>query len=362
MQPIIEKYRQVIVQIAAPQSTGTGFFLKDEGLIVTNNHVVEGNREIVIEGAAFKKQLARVLYIDPRFDLAFVAQPTDFGPEMPEIRIGKSKTLAEGDKIVAVGHPFGLKYTATQGIVSNTRHSQNDINYIQHDAALNPGNSGGPLVDEAGEVVGINTFIIRDGNNIGFSLPADLLAKAIVDFKNLGASSAARCASCLNLVSEKNIDGKYCPHCGSKIELPDKAELFQPSGVPKTVETILEKAEQNVPLSRKGPFSWEIKHGSAKIDLTYHEKSGLLTADAFLAQLPKENIAPIYEYLLRQNWSLQNLSFSVHEQDIVLSLLIFDRYLNEETGLEMLRYLFEKADEHDNVLVEKLGALWKPEE
>ena len=137
MNTIIELYKDIVVQIATPYSTGTGFILPREKLIVTNEHVVRDNHELVIEGRLIPKQLAKVVFLDQRFDLAFIALPAM--ASMPElVDIEKIQKLKEGDLIIAVGHPFGLKYTATQGIVSNTMHMQNDISYIQHDAALNP--------------------------------------------------------------------------------------------------------------------------------------------------------------------------------------------------------------------------------
>lgn len=361
MKAVFEQYRAIIVQIATPQSTGTGFFLKEPNLIVTNNHVVEDNRSVVIEGTMFKKQMVAVLCTDPKYDLAFLAPPQ--GADLPEISLGEAATLTQGDVVGAVGHPFGLKYTTHDGIVSNTQHVMNDIRYLQHSAAINPGNSGGPLLNRAGQVVGVNTFIIGNSNNIGFALPVEYLASAIADFKKMDSEDCTRCASCANLVSEKNIENKhYCPTCGSKVELPSQAETYTPTGVSKTIEELLTKVGHDVLLSRRGPLSWEIKHGSAKIDLSYHEKTGLIVADCFLCQLPKDNIKPIYEYLLRLNYEVEGLTFSVHGQDIILSLLIFDRYLNTDTGMAMLQRMFEKADHYDNILIEEYGAQLKMEE
>ena len=95
--------------------------------------------------------------------------------------------------------------------------------------------------------------------------------------------------------------------------------------------------------------------------MSYHDKSGLISADTVLCELPKENIKPLYEYLLRENYTNEALTLSLNDQDIVLSLLIFDRYLNEDTGKAMLSQLFNKADYYDNVLVEQFGATWKAE-
>lgn len=361
MSDFVETYRNVIVQIATPNSTGTGFYLRDRGVIVTNHHVVEGNRSVVVEGAKFTKRLSRVRFTDQRYDLAFLEGPSDID-DLPEVRLGVDKILRERDPVTAMGHPFGLKFSVKSGIVSNTREVMNGIPYLHIDAALNPGNSGGPLVDNDGEVVGINTFVIRDGDNTGFSLPVNFLQESLDGFLALHSENACRCTACMNIVTEKTVDNNFCTYCGNRVELPAAVEEYVPSGVPKTIESLIEKIGHDVALSRCGPNAWEIRQGSAKIIITYHDKSGLMSADAVLCQLPKENIKPLYEYLLRQNYTSEALTLSVHDQDIILSLLIYDRYLNEETGQSMLRNLFEKADYFDNILVEEYGATWKVED
>lgn len=359
MSDFVETYRGVIVQIATPSSTGTGFYLKKPGLIVTNHHVVEGSRAVVVEGKHLKKQLARVHYADRKYDLAFLESPGDPAADLPEVRLGVGKTLRERDPITAFGHPFGLKFSVKNGIVSGAREVLNNIPYLHIDAALNPGNSGGPLVDNDGEVVGVNTFVIRDGDNIGFSLPVEFLQEALEEFLRSGADNAARCTGCGNVVTVQTVDHQHCSHCGHKVELPGSVEEYLPTGVPRTIEAIIQRTGHDVALSRCGPNAWEIRQGSARINITYHDRSGLMTADAVLCELPKTNIKPLYEFLLRENYTHEGLTFSVHEQDIVLSLLIYDRYLNEETGLRLLQTIFEKADHYDNLLVEQFGAAWK---
>lgn len=354
---IIEHFKEAVIQIATPHATGTGFFLKSQNVIVTNEHVVRGNRRVVINGDSFEKQIVRVVYLDPRLDLAFLEPPEDHS--IPSVYLGVGEPLQEGEPVIAVGHPFGLKYTATQGIISNMHHQQNEIEYIQHDAALNPGNSGGPLVDFHGHVIGVNTFIIRDGNSIGFSLPADTLAEALREYVGHAGQTAVRCHSCLNLVFEEDEEDGFCPHCGTKVVLPSNVELYEPSGVKKTIESLLEELGYEVELSRKGPNSWEVTRGSADVNVAYHEQSGLIIGDAYLAILPRQDIKPIYEFLLRQNYLTKGLTFSIKGQDIILSLLIYDRYLNNETGKILFDHLFEKADEYDNILVEEYGASWK---
>lgn len=357
MKAVIDQFRGVIIQIATPYSTGTGFYLRDADLIVTNDHVVQDNRKVVIDGHLIEKQLVRVIFSDPKHDLAFLEAPKQ--TNLPEVELGTAKNLSEGDQVIAIGHPFGFKYTSTQGIISNVSHEINDINYYLIDAALNPGNSGGPLLDRQGDVIGVNTFIVKDGNNIGFSLPISYLAEAIEEFNKSERKVGARCSSCQNIVNESNIDGQYCPFCGSKVKLPSQIDDYEPIGVAQTVETMLEKAGHDVQLSRRGPNNWDIRQGSARISIAYYEKNGLITGDAYLCTLPKKEIGPLYEYLLRQNYEVESLTFSVKDQDVILSLLIYDRYLNVETGLKLFTHLFERADYYDNILVEEYGAQWK---
>ena len=358
MSDFIDSYRDVIVQIATPYSTGTGFYLKDRGLVVTNHHVVEGNREVIIEGAKFKKQLSKVCYADRKYDLAFLQGPKN-GTELPEIRLGVGKVLRERDTVMAIGHPFGLKFSVKKGVISSVREMVNNIPYIHIDAALNPGNSGGPLVDNDGDVVGVNTLGIQNSDNIGFSLPVSFLEESLVEYLKVGADNTCRCTACSNVVSEKTVENDFCSFCGNRVKLPGSEDEYLPTGVPRTIEALITRTGHDVNLSRCGPNCWEINQGSAKIHIMYYEKTGLMTADAILCHLPKENIKPLYEYLLRENYSSEALTFSVHEQDILLSLLIYDRYLNEDTGMNSLLQLFEKADYYDDILVEKYGAQWK---
>lgn len=359
MKEIINLYKNIIVQIATPYSTGTGFYLKKANLIVTNEHVIRGNREVVINGEGFEKQMTRVVFSDVRHDLAFLQPPNII--EAPSVELFDGEKMERGEMVIAVGHPFGLKYSATQGIVSNVGEEKNDLLYIQHDAALNPGNSGGPLINKRGEIVGVNTFVIKNGNNVGFSLPIRYFQDTIKEFQASENPVGVRCASCSNIVFEQTTEGGYCPHCGAKVQLPSEVETYEALGVCKTVEELLDKMGHNVGLSRIGPNNWEILQGSATINISYHEKTGLIMGDASLCLLPKKNIKPLYEYLLKQNYKIEGLTFSIKENDIVLSLLIYDRYFNMDTGTKLFQHLFEQADYYDNILVEEYGAIWKHE-
>src|SRR3970040_2466460 len=108
-QHIIDKFQPIIIQISTPHGTGTGFYVKEQNLIVTNDHVVKGNSEAVINGKIFQKQSAQVFFNDPKYDLAFIKMPD--GVEMPDIHLAHGRPVKDGDVVIAIGHPYGLNYT-----------------------------------------------------------------------------------------------------------------------------------------------------------------------------------------------------------------------------------------------------------
>ena len=355
----IDLFNNAVIQIATPYSTGTGFYLSEFDLIVTNEHVVRENLHVVLAGENIEKAIVDVLYVDPLYDLAFLAVPE--GHKLGEVALADNKILKQGMSVLAVGHPYGLKYTATQGIISNLLHEQKGINYIQHDAALNPGNSGGPLISNEGRVIGVNTFIIKDGNNIGFSLPYNYLRETLKEFVEGNGKPAVRCNSCLNLVFDEAINIDYCPHCGSEIRLIKDIDPYIPTGISKTIEDMLITLGYNTDMARRGPDHWEVQRGSAKINISYYHKNGLIVGDAYLCSLPKANIKELYTFLLRQNYELESLVFSVKGQDVIISLLIYDQYLNLDTCTKLMQHLMEKADHYDDILIDQYGALKKNE-
>ena len=163
---------------------GSGVIISPDGYILTNNHVVEGADEIEITLTDSRRARARVIGTDPETDLAILKVELD---KLPVIVLGDSDALAVGDRVLAIGNPFGVGQTVTSGIVSALGRTQLGINtfenFIQTDAAINPGNSGGALVDVNGNLMGINTAIYsRSGGSmgIGFAIPVST-AKMVLD-------------------------------------------------------------------------------------------------------------------------------------------------------------------------------------
>jgi S1-C subfamily serine protease len=167
------------------QGMGSGFVIDSEGHILTNFHVVEGARQVEVTTSDKKKYKAQIVGTDPIHDLAVIQIPNK---GVPQAEIGDSKSLVVGQKVYAIGNPFGLSGTMTRGIISSIRSLKGERGFIdeaiQTDAAINPGNSGGPLLNARGQVIGINTMILTGGveqsAGIGFAIPINT-AKAVLD-------------------------------------------------------------------------------------------------------------------------------------------------------------------------------------
>ncbi len=167
------------------QSLGSGAIVRADGVIITNNHNIEGADEVMVQLADRREFPAKVLLADPRADLAVLK--IDVGNErLPVIAIDATEDLQVGDLVLAIGNPFGVGQTVTNGIVSATARSNLGITdfgfFIQTDAAINPGNSGGPLVDMDGDLIGVNTAILsRSGQSsgVGFAIPASMARQII---------------------------------------------------------------------------------------------------------------------------------------------------------------------------------------
>jgi serine protease Do len=174
----------------ARRGAGSGFIIRKDGVVLTNNHVVEHAKEITVSLSDGRKLPAKVLGRDPKTDLAVLK--IDSKEALPVVQLGDSDGLSVGDWVVAIGNPFGLDNTVTAGIVSAKGRAIGQGPYdhfIQTDASINPGNSGGPLFDEHGNVVGINTAIFsQSGGNIGigFAIPINMAKELVPQLEENG--------------------------------------------------------------------------------------------------------------------------------------------------------------------------------
>ena len=175
------------------QGQGSGFILDKAGHILTNFHVVAGaNRGIEVQLSDKRKFAARVIGTDRTHDLALLQIDA---PNLQPVTLADSSQLNVGQKVYAIGNPFGLGGTMTRGIISSIRSIRNEDgapieDAIQTDAAINPGNSGGPLLNSSGEVIGINTMIASNGadqsSGIGFAIPINTAKAVLADLLKYG--------------------------------------------------------------------------------------------------------------------------------------------------------------------------------
>jgi len=175
------------------QGQGSGFILDKTGHVLTNYHVVQGaNRGIKVQLSNKRTYDAKVIGTDPKHDLALLQINA---PNLEPVTLANSRELAVGQKVYAIGNPFGLNGTMTRGIISSIRtigasEGSPIEDAIQTDAAINPGNSGGPLLNSRGEVIGINTMIASNGANqssgIGFAIPINTAKAVLIDLTRYG--------------------------------------------------------------------------------------------------------------------------------------------------------------------------------
>lgn len=187
---------EAVVQIRTPASIGSGFLINEDGFLMTNFHVIEGETQISVEVYHQRagqlepktyKQL-RIVAMNKFADLALLKIEDKDAPKFKFVTLGNSDQMAVGERVFAVGSPLGLERTVTEGILSTkTRPMAGDL-YLQTTAQINPGNSGGPLFNLSGEVVGITNMKVTFGEGIGFAIPVESV-KYFLDHRDAYAYS-----------------------------------------------------------------------------------------------------------------------------------------------------------------------------
>lgn len=175
------KLGQAVVQVRTPGGLGSGFILNEEGYLITNFHVIEGETQISVEvyhqksGSLERKSYkqVRIVAINKFADLALLRIEDKDAPAFAHVPLGSSDALAVGDRLFAIGSPLGLERTVTEGIMSTKTRELEGTLYLQTTAQINPGNSGGPLFNLRGEVIGVTNMKITFGEGLGFAIPVE---------------------------------------------------------------------------------------------------------------------------------------------------------------------------------------------
>jgi serine protease Do len=170
------------------QSVGSGFIIGKDGIVATNNHVIESATTISVILDNGKQYDAEIIGKDKKLDIALIKIKTD--KKFTPVKLGNSDDILLGETVIGLGNPYGLNNSVTTGVISNKIRllpsGDHVALYIQTDTLINPGNSGGPLVNLDGEVIGINSAIYKEAQGIGFSIPINILKRIVPELKKYG--------------------------------------------------------------------------------------------------------------------------------------------------------------------------------
>jgi serine protease Do len=213
---VVDRAKKSVVEITLEDGAGSGVIIDAAGIVVTNRHVIGNRRTVTIRDVGGNEYEGTVVRSDGNIDYALIK--TNIPGAIP-VKFNKDP-VRDGMTVVAIGHPLGLDYSVTKGIVSSAKRTMHNVDFIQTDVAINPGNSGGPLIDEQGEVVGINSWTRTDAQNVGFAVPSvyieEALAEVLSNFDKLDEMYYCNVCGWLNEKKEK-----YCEHCGVRTEKPE---------------------------------------------------------------------------------------------------------------------------------------------
>lgn len=283
-------------QIVPEPGTGSGFLIDGDGRILTNYHVVSGRApEVVVTLPDKSRYKATILVRDPSNDLALIK----IAPKgkVNYLRLGDSDNLQVGQKVLAIGNPFGLEGTLTTGIISSLGRQLRDENervlegMIQTDAAINPGNSGGPLINLIGEVVGINARAVFFAENLGFAIPINLARE----------------------VAEEIIRGNSVKRSWIGLEFQEIKDYRDYLEAPDLRGALVSQVEANSPAARAGIIPGDViqKIGEHEINAVYEED--LPTIRKIITSLPMDEKI---SFKIRRDHKTLTLSFKAMEEPL----------------------------------------------
>jgi len=178
---LVSQIGEAVVQVRTPSGLGSGFFLNEDGFLITNFHVIEGETQISVEvyhqkdGQLDRKSYkqVRIIALNKFADLALLQVEDKDAPRFRFVPLGSADALSVGERVFAIGSPLGLERTVTEGIVSTKTREVGGQLYLQTTAQINPGNSGGPLFNLSGEVTGVTNMKVTAGEGLGFAIPVE---------------------------------------------------------------------------------------------------------------------------------------------------------------------------------------------
>jgi len=339
-----------IYKIVTASGSGTGFKVENQNYIITNYHVVAGNKKVAIETHDKDRFLASVIMVNTVLDIAFL-DVKELRDRAGHIKVNPDIEPENQQKILINGFPFGMPYTVTQGIVSSPNQPMGGRYYLQTDAAVNPGNSGGPMLNENGELLAVTTAKFSEADNVGFGIQLKDVHNQIKDFTYTDDSYKVKCNSCDTLIANETA---FCPNCGADI---DKSvfEEFEKSYFAEFTEKALEELNINPILCRTGRDYWEFYQGSALIRIFVYNNNYLF-ATSPLNNVPKQNLDALFSHLNSNKVSPYMLGISNNKIYISYRTHLSDIYSDKKEEIKKnLTNLALKADDLDDYFVNEFG-------
>lgn len=292
-----------IVSIKSDGGIGSGWVAARNGLIVTNHHVVGYEPQVDIDFLSGQSLRADVVWADSRLDIAFLLPCEPIGaPALTVLTAGQAKV---GQRVYAVGHPRGLAFTMTEGIVSAVeRKTERGVPLIQTDAPLNPGNSGGPLVTDEAVVIGVNTLAGVLQQNIGFAVPVGAFAGELRTFAQATGPSAPtyRCAECRAPHAASQVQ---CEICGAQVRFAEhRNHLLGPRARAhgeNVAAQLLQTLGWDPVLTSTGPRRWTNRAGPSVLHAALDDAGEEITFFSELVELPEQSHEAFFRFLLTLN-------------------------------------------------------------
>ncbi len=325
-----------IYKIITSSGSGSGFNIKGYGYITTNWHVVDGYKEVAVETRDKRRYLGKVVMVNPHKDIALI-RVYELSYHDSPIELDKELKIENGQKVCIGGYPFGMPFTITQGIISSSAQIIDNQKYIQTDAAVNPGNSGGAMLNEENKLVGVVASKFTDADNIGFAIPYSVLIDELESYKFREDKFRVRCSSCGGYIEEKST---FCQNCGGSIKegLFDEKELT-------FLESIVYDALIEIPLfpvlCSTGSEHWEFYKDDILIRL-FKINQDIFGTYAPLCKLPQDNLDEILKEITSDKFSRFKIAIEKENNNIAMFYRFYISDLNEENHRkEIIHYLSE---------------------
>ena len=342
-------FSKAIFKITTSSGSGTAFYIKDKEVFITNFHVVAGEKKVSIQDSDRNRFIGYVVYVNHELDIAIIRSKLT-PKDTPNITLDSELKIKSLQKIYVHGYPFGMPYTITEGVISAPNQLINTRRYIQTDAAVNPGNSGGPMLSIDGKLIAVTTSKLNQADNVGFGIPVSIISKEIQEFQpEHPFQFHVKCDSCKYLITEET---EFCQNCGNDIN-SSIFEHYDLSLFATFVEEALQLMDLDPILARAGKDYWEFHHGSALIRI-FVFKDDFLVATSPLNKLPQGNLSDLLEYILDKNNPNKPYTLGISDNHIYLSYRVHlsDIFSTRRDLIkEELSMLPQKADDLDTFFV-----------